>query len=132
MKPIGMVLQQEVRVQHKSQEEFCEFSDILSRWWMLTQRGRCGRGEKRKKEKERSRLSSVESARGRLSSAHTPDFCSQLNGHRKLGRVGEEERRKRQRRECDRAVMEGWGGGEECEGWGVSKSVAGGSLEGKD
>lgn len=73
-----------------------------------------GGGEKKKEKKERkSRLSTVESARGRSSSARTSDFCSQLNGRRKQGRVGEEERRKRQQRECDRAVMEGWGGGDE-------------------
>lgn len=120
VKPMGMVLQQEVRVQHKSQERFCEFADILSWLWMLTQCRRCGRGEKRKNEQERSRLSTVESARGRLSSARTSDFCSQLNGRRKLGRVGEEERRKRQ---PGSVTEQWWRDGEE--GRGVR---AGGSL----
>lgn len=75
-----------------------------------------GGGGEKKREKERKKgavLSTVESARGRPSSAPTSDFCSQLNGRRKQGRAGEEERRKRQQRECDRAVMEGWGGGDE-------------------
>lgn len=84
--------------------------------------------KKKRKKKERKepfcRLSNQHEA------ARTSDFCSQLNGRRKQGRAGEEERRKRQQRECDRAVMEGWGGGEEgmrverCEGGGGG----GGSL----
>lgn len=53
-----------------------------------------------------------------------PPRFFQFYGWRQLGGNKAGRGRKRQRRECDRVVMEGWGVGGEG-----SKSVGGGSLE---